>query len=223
MQIDLILPVNNNNILSKSAIEQLNLPTDICCTIKLPNNDLTEINSQEDELQATPSIIEAIKHSAKQGSDAVIVYCFGEPGVKQARQEVNIPVFGIASPAMHTASLLDKQFSVIASIDTHCPLIKDLAQQFKLVSQMEEPISINISPNSISNSNDLINTDVLNQIRHAIEIKKVEAFILGCGSMQGKSNYVAQVIKQQLGYNITIIDPLPTAIYMSYSVVHMGY
>ena|SRR3990167_1894997 len=113
MKIDIILPVNNPRILTAQDLKQLNLPAEIQCSIRLPNNNLLEITNADEEVAVTPSIIEAVLLSAKRGVDAVIVYCFGEPGVEEARSNVETPVFGIAAPAMHIAAQLGKYFAVL--------------------------------------------------------------------------------------------------------------
>ena len=105
MKINLILPVNNPRILKPEDICRLNLANDITCEIILPNNSLLEITSKEDEEMAMPSIVSSVIESSESGADAVIVYCFGEPGVEESRQKVNVPVLGIAAPAMYMATM----------------------------------------------------------------------------------------------------------------------
>jgi len=221
MRIDLILPVNNSNILTQDAVCVLNLPADIHCEIKRPENNLLEITNAQDEAKAIPSILKAIQDSADEGADAAIVYCFGEPGVEQAKSRVSIPVFGIASPAMHMASQLGCRFSVIASMQAHCPLINALAERFGLITRMSDPVSINISPNELINNDELLFVRVTEVIKQCFEKDHVNVFVLGCGSMQLKGRKIQQLIKAQLGYDIIVIDPLLAAIYFTMGVVKM--
>ncbi len=61
------------------------------------------------------ALIEAMLEAEKEGCDAVWVNCFGDPGVKQARSVVGIPVFGPAEATMHFACQLGRKFAIIAA------------------------------------------------------------------------------------------------------------
>lgn len=212
-QIDIILPVHNPRILSDQAISNLSLPQEIQCKIKMPNNNYREITSAEDEKAVTPSIVDAIVESEKQSADAVIVYCFGEPGVVEARSKVSMPVFGIASPAMHIAAQLGNYFSVIASVEAHCPLIDQLASRFGLSKKMKKPRSIDISPDKLVDSDDLLYERSLEVIRQSVIEDHVDTFVLGCGSMQSKGHIIQRKVKDKFGLDVVIVDPLPVSIY----------
>jgi len=219
MRIDIILPVNNPDILAEKDIEKLNLPNYIKCNIKLPNNKLLEITNQEEEEMAKPSIIESTIEAEKNGADAIIIYCFGEPGVDEARKLTDIPVLGIAAPAMHIARQLGKKFSVIASVDAHCPLIENLAEKFGLKDSISKSLSLNISPNNFNDDSLLIDI-ILNKAEDFIVNQKVDTFILGCGSMKLKSKMIKKAIQNKFGYNTQIVDPLPVSIYTAITMVH---
>lgn len=219
MKIDIILPVNNTRILTNLALQKLNLPSEIQCDIKLPKNNYHEITSADDEKAVTPSIIDAVIDSEKKDADAIIVYCFGEPGVEEARSKVNIPVFGIASPAMHMAAQLGKYFSVIASVEAHCPLIDKLADQFGLLSKMKPARSIDISPDKLVDSDEILFSRIIALTKKSIEDDGVDTFVLGCGSMQSKAESIKKLIKEKLGYDVAVVDPLPTAIHFLNAVV----
>lgn len=61
------------------------------------------------------AIIEAMIEAEREGFDAVWVNCFGDPGVKEARAVVGIPVFGPAESTMHFACQLGRKFAVITA------------------------------------------------------------------------------------------------------------
>lgn len=219
-QIDIVLPVNNPRILSAQAISNLSLSHDIKCKIKMPDNNYKEITSAKDEKAVTPSIVDAIIESEKQGADAAIVYCFGEPGVVEARSKVNIPVFGIASPAMHVAAQLGRYFAVIASVEAHCPLIDQLANRFGLSQKMKRPRSIDISPDKLVDSDELLYERALELIKKSIIEDHVDTFVLGCGAMQSKGDAIKQKVKDAFGFDVVIVDPLPIGIYFVNAIIN---
>lgn len=60
-------------------------------------------------------IIEVYLEAEKEGFDAIFVNCFGEPGVRQGRHVVNIPIVGPAEAALLLACQLGRRIAVIGS------------------------------------------------------------------------------------------------------------
>ena len=46
-------------------------------------------------------VVKAVLAAEQEGFDAVVVNCYDDPGVKEARSVVKIPVFGICEPSLH--------------------------------------------------------------------------------------------------------------------------
>jgi len=59
------------------------------------------------------SIIERALEAEKEGFDAVVVGCFADPGVMEARATVNIPVIGMGEASMIYACLLGRKFGIV--------------------------------------------------------------------------------------------------------------
>lgn len=68
----------------------------------------TEIRTAHDARAAAPFVVQTIIDAAREGFDAIIVDCIADPGVAQAREVVDIPVFG-AGEAMRSAIAAAKQ------------------------------------------------------------------------------------------------------------------
>jgi Asp/Glu/hydantoin racemase len=60
------------------------------------------IRSHEDEVAATPHVVDAVRRIAD-SCDAVVVDCTGDPGVAEARLIVGIPVVGAGEAARRAA------------------------------------------------------------------------------------------------------------------------
>ncbi|RLC92575.1 MAG: hypothetical protein DRI39_08110 [Chloroflexi bacterium] len=60
-------------------------------------------------------IIEAFIEADAEGFDAASVHCFGDPGVKEARAVVNMPIFGPGESSLHFACQLGRRFAIIAA------------------------------------------------------------------------------------------------------------
>ena len=62
--------------------------------------------------------------------DAVVIACFGDPGLEQVRAAVDVPVLGIAQAAMHAAALSAGNFSVVTSMSSTVPTAWSLAKTY---------------------------------------------------------------------------------------------
>ena len=60
-------------------------------------------------------IVEAFIDADKEGFDAGSVHCFGDPGIKEARAVVKMPLFGPAESAMHFACQIGRRFAIIGT------------------------------------------------------------------------------------------------------------
>ena len=60
-------------------------------------------------------IIEAFIEADNEGFDAGSVHCFGDPGIKEARAVVRMPLFGPAESSMHFACQLGRRFAIVGT------------------------------------------------------------------------------------------------------------
>lgn len=75
------------------------------------------INHAYLEMLNTIWVIEGVIEAEKQGYDAVIIGCGNDPGLKEARQAVDIPVVGPSEAAMLLACTMGYKFGVITILD----------------------------------------------------------------------------------------------------------
>ena len=64
------------------------------------------IESHYDEALAVPGLLQEIAAGEREGIDGYVIACFGDPGLKAARELARGPVVGIAEAAMHLASMV---------------------------------------------------------------------------------------------------------------------
>src|ERR1700755_250642 len=89
--------------------------------------------SHYDEALAVPGLLQEIaKGEREEGIDAYVIACFGDPGLKAARELARGPVIGIAEAAMHLASMLGRSFSVVTTLARSRGRTWDLADRYGL-------------------------------------------------------------------------------------------
>jgi Asp/Glu/hydantoin racemase len=62
-----------------------------------------------------------------QGYDALLMACFGEPGIEALREELSIPVLGMAECAFAAALKLGPRFSVVTGGHAWGPMLREFA------------------------------------------------------------------------------------------------
>uniref|UniRef100_UPI00280C3469 aspartate/glutamate racemase family protein n=1 Tax=Scandinavium goeteborgense TaxID=1851514 RepID=UPI00280C3469 len=88
------------------------------------------IESHYDEAMAVPGLLQEIARGEAAGVDGYVIACFGDPGLKAARELARGPVIGIAEAAMHAASVLAPGFSVVTTLARTCGMAWHLAERY---------------------------------------------------------------------------------------------
>jgi allantoin racemase len=76
------------------------------------------IESAYEEMLAIPATLDLIMQCERDGYDAAIIGCFGDPGLEAARELVSMPVVGPCESAMLLAAGLGHRFSVLTIYDS---------------------------------------------------------------------------------------------------------
>ena len=83
-----------------------------------------------------PDTIAKIVQAEQEGADAVVVDCFGDPGVDAGREATEMLVLGPAQTSMHLAALLGQKFSVVTVLEAVVPMLEDLAMKYGLADKL---------------------------------------------------------------------------------------
>lgn len=108
-------------------------------TVSSPDTDIialtsangpTSIESHYDEMLSIPGLLAEIAHCQDDAVDAIVIACFGDPGLDAAREVSPVPVIGIAEAAMHVAVLVGRSFSVMTSLSRTIGRAEDLVLRY---------------------------------------------------------------------------------------------
>lgn len=83
------------------------------------------IQGPEDGDAAVPGVLALTQRAAQDGFDAVVIACFDDTGLAEARSNVNIPVIGIGQSAFLTAMVYGGRFTVITTLPVSVPVIEE--------------------------------------------------------------------------------------------------
>lgn len=180
----------------------------------------TSIEGVYDEILASPHIVERVVAAEKDGSDAVFVTCFGDPGVDAAREKVKIPVVGGFAPAALMATALAGRWSIVTVLQEVIPLCRDLARKHGLESNLASVRVIDIPVLELDDQ-DRLQKRTLEESLKAVREDGAEAIVLGCTAMLGLGDSLRQGFAAQ-GIEVPVVEPTAAALGFLESMIRSG-
>jgi allantoin racemase len=167
---------------------------------------------------AQPGTIAKIVEAERQGFDAVVIDCMGDPGLSGARECVSIPVLGPMQTAMGVAAMMGHKFSVVTVLSRILPMIQTQAAVYGLTSKLASARSVEIPVLELEK--DLVATKraLIAEARKAVVEDGADYIIFGCTGMLGCAEAVHAGLREA-GLDIPVIDPVPTAINVAAAMV----
>jgi Asp/Glu/hydantoin racemase len=138
-----ILLVNGNS--SRSVTDRLaGLATRAAPKLEFlaatPEDGPAYVSTPADVVLSAENVVACIERMAHERQpDGCIIACFGEPGLREARQRFSFPIVGMAEASMLTAMQLDGDFAIL-TLGEHWPAM--LRQLVKLYGVQDRCASI---------------------------------------------------------------------------------
>lgn len=221
MKIKVIVPIISDDLNEEAKREFTHYASDTS-EIDVCNLDYgpASIESEYDEALCVPNFLDKAKAAEEDGFDGIISNCFGDPGVKPAREILNIPVVGAGEASMLYASLLADSFSVISVLPNVVPMIKNISKVLGVHEKLVSIRYVNIPVLEV-NEKERLTKALYEEMLKAIEVDQAHALVLGCTGMMGVAASLQESLNEK-GYDVPVIDPAFAATKMLESVVSMG-
>lgn len=148
--------------------------------------------------------------------DAIILAAFGDPGLKAAREQFNLPIVGMAQAAIAMATLLGERFSIV----TFTPLMSRWYMDSVVESRQESRFTGVRTPEA--NKLDAfaeqatMEKELLRLINQSIEEDRADSVILGGAPLAG----MAARLQPQV--NALLVDPISSAVALVESMVKLS-
>ena len=174
------------------------------------------IESHYDEALAVPGLLQEIAAGERDGIDGYVIACFGDPGLKAARELARGPVVGIAEAAMHLASLVAPRFSVVTTLSRTIGQAWHLAEAYGMdrfcanVRACELPVLELEAPGSEARER------IVEECRRALAEDGSDAIVLGCAGMADLCAHIGGVL------GVPVIDGVAAGTQLVESLVHLG-
>ena len=141
------------------------------------------IESMHDEYLYIPSMLDMIVQAEREGFDAVVVGCFGDPGIDAARELVRIPVIGVGESSMLLAAQLGFSFSIITVLDSVIRPLKILAGRVGIAAKLASVREVTVRVAEAGDDPEATYARLLACGRQCLSQDDADALILGCGTL----------------------------------------
>jgi len=135
--------------------------------------------------------------------DAVVIGCFGDPGLRPARELVDVPVLGPSEATLHTAAQVADRFSWLTILPATVPKSRARAHELGLSDALASVRSVDAPVESISHDSRELVDRMVETGRLAVEEDGAEALIPGCMSLAFMQ--VHDEVADRLG--VPLLDP----------------
>jgi len=147
---------------------------------------------------------EIVRHALRaenEGYDAVLIACFHDPGIREARELVRIPVVGVGEASLHLGAMLSAGgFSVLVGRRKWIAQMSENARALGLESKIRSWRVLGLGVHDMRDER-RTRAAVLREARVAIEEDSAESICLGCTGMKDHAGSV----QEELG--VPVIDP----------------
>ncbi|MBV7504858.1 aspartate/glutamate racemase family protein [Bacillus sp. sid0103] len=178
------------------------------------------VECEYDEALCIPNFLEKAIEAEEEGYEGIISDCFGDPGVKPAREVLDIPVVGACESSMLFASSLAKSFSVVTVLPNVVPMIENISKTLGVNGNLASIRYVNIPVLEV-HEKDKLKKALYEEMIKAIELDNAHALVLGCTGFMGVAAELQQRLKEN-GYDVPVIDPAFAATRMLESLIAMG-
>lgn len=130
-------------------------------------------------------LFQTVYDAEQKGYDAVVIGCFADPGLRGARELVNIPVIGPGEACMHVASTLGHKFSIIATDKKASSILEDFLYNYGLEKKLASIRVVGFTPLRMAEEPRKLQAAASREARKAVEEDNAEVIILGCTAESG--------------------------------------
>ncbi|MBD0861929.1 aspartate/glutamate racemase family protein [Gordonia sp. zg691] len=166
------------------------------------------INTRADEEVAVGAMLDHEVTGRLDDFDAIVVACFGDPGVPELQARTARPVLGIARNTLEYAAATHGGFAIVAASKDAEPIMSDLVVAYGLTDRCRSVTSVGIDAAALARGGTQHRPAITAHIRDLLTTldNGVESVVLGCTALAP----LAQDLETELG--IPILDPVNSAV-----------
>lgn len=182
------------------------------------DNGPSSIESAFDEVLCAPDVVRRAIEGERDGVDALVIDCMGDPALQAAREAVDVPVFGPAETSMHVAGMLGHRFAIVTVLGRVRPLIDHLAHRYGVASKLACVRSVETPVLAIDENPDRLADALFGEARQAILVDRADVIVLGCTGFLGLDTALKARLAE-VDLTVPVIDPLAVTVVVAAGLV----
>ena len=217
MQIRVINPNTTRSMTEKigASAQRVAAPGTIIVATN-PDSGPVSIESHFDEVISAVGVASEIRKGEREGADAYVIACFGDPGLLAARELTRAPVIGIAEAAFHLATMTSTRFSVVTTLGRTCIIAEHLLQSYGFTHHCRKVRAAEIPVLDLEADGSCALDRIVEECRRAKAEDGIGAIVLGCGGM---ADLVGEI---QDAVDIPIIEGVSAAVKLAEAMVSLN-
>ncbi len=185
-------------------------------TASQPESGPVSIESHFDEAVSVMGVIEEVLAGEREGTDAYVIACFGDPGIYAARELTRAPVIGIAEAAFHMASLISTRFSIVTTLPRTMIIAEHLLESYGFSHNCRRIRAADIPVLDLEDSPDKALDLIIAECLRAKQEDNIGAIVLGCGGMADLTPTITEAV------GLPVVEGVTAAIKLAEAVVGLG-
>ena len=138
------------------------------------------IQGAQDGDAAIPPLMKLVRKADSAGAKAIIIGCFDDTGLAEARSLASCPVLGIGQAAYHVASLYGSRFSVVTTLDVSIPILEANIKAYGLDGNLARVRASGVPVLALDDDRERATQVVKAEIQTAIREDSINSVVLGC-------------------------------------------
>lgn len=181
-----------------------------------PANGPASIEGHFDEAVSAVGVIEEIRSGEREGADAYIIACFGDPGLLAARELTRAPVIGIAEAAFHMATLISTRFSIVTTLGRTGIIAEHLLQNYGFAHHCRRVRAAEIPVLNLEDDGNTALARLIDECCRARDEDNIGAIVLGCGGMADLTEQISDAV------GLPVIEGVTAAVKLAEALVGLG-
>lgn len=177
------------------------------------------IESLYEEYLSIPNTVEKMIEAEKEGYDAAILGCYGDPGLDAMREVTEqMVVVGPGEAGVMAAAMCGHRFSIITVTTSIINALHHLVEKVGVAKKLVSVRAIETPVLELAKDRDVTVDKLVEEGRKAIEVDRADTLILGCMSMGFLG--VAEEMSEAL--QVPVINPGKISLKIAEAVVGAG-
>lgn len=181
-----------------------------------PSFGPASIEGHLEEAVAAAGVAEQVRQAHPDAPDAVVIACFGDPGLDAARELTAAPVLGAAEAAFHAAAFVASGFSVVTTLKRTCITAERLLLRYGFDRCCRGVHGTDIPVLALEHCGPETVAQIERAAEHALARDGSGAIVLGCAGMAPLCAH----LQQRLG--VPVVDGVTAAVKLAEALVGLG-